>query len=281
MFQKFTVAAIAKSTRLSERQIRVVASDPTVDRVKDVMVPQGCVLDAYRQNNIVLADHDPTKPIGNADVTATSERVEAVITFAPKGVSLLADERCALYKASVLKAVSVGFQPIEYEPNEAGGTLYTKWLLLEISCVSMPANHSAVAIERSYAPPASVPGRRRERGQLAFRLAAYPGLRSPSPEAWRAYVRQKFPQGSLNDAIASYLALKRAMTPDQICSERMALSEFARRHEKIEAMRTQVREEIAGADSGTPRYRDAAAWCADIRAADEARINRALRSWRT
>ena len=33
----------------------VVASDPTLDRTKDVMRPEGCILDNYNQNPIVLA----------------------------------------------------------------------------------------------------------------------------------------------------------------------------------------------------------------------------------
>ncbi len=128
--RKFVSGAVVADATLGERQIRVVASDPTVDRVEDIMVPKGCVLDGYAKNNIFLADHDPTKPIGNADITVTADRVEGLVTFAPKGVSALADERCALYKAGVLKAVSVGFQPIEWEPIKGGGMRYTKWALM-------------------------------------------------------------------------------------------------------------------------------------------------------
>ncbi len=108
------VAAVADNT-LGERQIRVIASDPTVDRVKDIMVPEGCVLDSYKSNPIVLFNHDPSAPIGNAAVAVQNGRVEALIDFAPKGVSVKADEVCALYKNNVLRTVSVGFQPIEYE----------------------------------------------------------------------------------------------------------------------------------------------------------------------
>jgi HK97 family phage prohead protease len=149
--RKFVAGAVIADPSLGERQIRVVASDPTIDRVKDIMVPKGCVLDGYVKNNIFLADHDPTKPIGNAAVTVTADRVEALITFAPKDISPLADERCALYKAGVLTAVSIGFEPLEWEPIKAGGVRYTKWALLELSSVAVPANPNAVTIERSIA----------------------------------------------------------------------------------------------------------------------------------
>jgi Caudovirus prohead serine protease len=150
MERKFISGAVIADSTLGERQIRVVASDPTVDRAKDVMVPKGCVTDGYAKNNIFLADHDPTKAIGNAEIIITPQRVEAVVTFAPKGISTLADERCALYKAGVLKAVSVGFQPIEWEPiKDTGGLRYTKWELLELSGVAVPCNPNAITIERS------------------------------------------------------------------------------------------------------------------------------------
>ena len=79
---------------LGERQIRVVTSDPTVDRVKDVMVPEGCVLDGYKSNPIVLFNHDPHSPVGNAAVAIQNGRVEALIDFAQKGISAKADEIC-------------------------------------------------------------------------------------------------------------------------------------------------------------------------------------------
>lgn len=147
--RKFLSGAVIADASLGERQIRVIASDSTVDRVKDVMVPKGCVLDGYVNNNIVLADHDAKSAIGNAEIEVKPDRVEGLITFAPKGISARADEYCGLYKAGVLKAVSVGFDPIEWEPIKDGGLLYTKWALMELSCVAVPANPNAITVARS------------------------------------------------------------------------------------------------------------------------------------
>jgi HK97 family phage prohead protease len=149
---KYTSAPVLNDPSLGERQILVVASDPTLDRTKDVMRPEGVMLDNYNQNPIVLASHDPTQPIGTAKAAINNGRVEALIDFAPAGISAKADEYCGLAKAGVLRAVSVGFDPIEFAPNKAGGYDYTKWELMELSLVAVPANPGARIIARSHQP---------------------------------------------------------------------------------------------------------------------------------
>ena len=71
------------------------------------------------------------------------------------GVSKLADEFCGLCKAGVLRALSVGFDPIEYKPNKAGGYDYDRWELLELSVVAVPANPGATVFARSHGMKAS------------------------------------------------------------------------------------------------------------------------------
>jgi HK97 family phage prohead protease len=149
---KYMSAPVVLDPALSERQIMVIASDPTLDRTKDVMRPEGCVLDNYQNNPIVLASHDPTQPIGSAKAAIRNGRVEALIDFAPAGISAKADEFCGLAKAGVLRAVSVGFDPIEYAPNKAGGYDYNKWELMELSLVAVPANPGARIIARAHDP---------------------------------------------------------------------------------------------------------------------------------
>lgn len=148
LVRKF-VGIEATSQGLSERQIRVIASDPTVDHVKDVMVPEGCDTVDYQKNPIILAQHNREFPIGRAVVEIKNGRVEALINFAPAGVSAKADEYCGLAKAGIINAASVGFEPLEFEPIKDGGYRYTKWKLMEISLVSVPANPNAVVIGRA------------------------------------------------------------------------------------------------------------------------------------
>jgi hypothetical protein len=152
MERKFVAGAIVADAALGPRQIRVRASDATPDRAKDVMVPSGCRIENYVKNNIVLADHDATKPIGNAEIDVLPDYVDALITFAPAGISAKADEYCGLAKADVIKSVSVGFDPIEAEPIKGGGFRYKQWELMELSVLGgVPCNPNAVIIARSAA----------------------------------------------------------------------------------------------------------------------------------
>lgn len=153
MMRKFLPGQIvADQTLVGERQILVVASDATVDRVKDVMMPSGCKVDNYLKNNIVLADHERGQPIGNAEPRIGDKAVHALITFAPKGLSAKADEYCALAKAGVIKAISVGFDPIEFEPRKGGGFLHKQWELMEISVLGgVPCNPNATVVARAAA----------------------------------------------------------------------------------------------------------------------------------
>jgi hypothetical protein len=49
----------------------------------------------------------------------------------------------------VMSTVSVGFQPIEYEPNKSGGFDFKEWELLELSCVAVPCDSGAITVARS------------------------------------------------------------------------------------------------------------------------------------
>lgn len=150
MQRKILSGAIEKyATGLTERQIRVIASTATKDRVGDIMIAEGCDLSSYRSNPIVLFNHDPKTPVGNADIEIRMGRVEALVTFAPTGASEEADEVCALTKGGVLRAVSVGFVSISSEPIRGGGRKISAWSLLELSIVSVPANPDAQVIARS------------------------------------------------------------------------------------------------------------------------------------
>jgi HK97 family phage prohead protease len=147
--RKFAPAALVADEGLGPRQIKIRASTPTPDRAGDVMVPKGCDAKGYAANPIILADHDPRQPIGRATLTVSDEAVDALIDFAPAGISAKADEYCGLAKAGVLNAASIGFQPVEYEPIKGGGYRYTKWELMEISLVAVPCNPEALVVGRS------------------------------------------------------------------------------------------------------------------------------------
>jgi hypothetical protein len=56
----------------------------------------------------------------------------------------LTDEAWQLAKHGLRKCVSIGFQPLEYEPLKDGGLRFTRWSWYELSLVSVPANSDAV-----------------------------------------------------------------------------------------------------------------------------------------
>ena len=149
---KFLSGSIVKDgAALGPREIRAVISTSTPDRIGDVVEPLGGDFRNYKTNNIVLASHDRDKVVGTGFPTIVNGRVEALIRFAPAGISQHADTWCGLVKSGTVNAVSIGFNPIEYElTRSTGGTRFKKWELLEISLVAVPANAEAVVVERAF-----------------------------------------------------------------------------------------------------------------------------------
>jgi HK97 family phage prohead protease len=151
-----TTTFIGTSTKffssVGERQVKVIASDGSIDLMGDILEPRGAELDQYRKNPVVLAQHASDAPIARcSDIHVENAAVLATIDFPPAGTSERSDEYLALLKAGVLNAVSVGFLPIDREPlRDTGGWRYRRWSLLELSIVSVPANPAALVVERSY-----------------------------------------------------------------------------------------------------------------------------------
>ena len=251
--RKVFTAAVVKDAALTDREICVIASDPTPDRVGDIMVPSGCRLERFNENPIVLANHDPTKPIGTARATIKNNRVEALITFAPPRISQVADEFCGLAKAGVLNAVSVGFNPVDCDPIRGGGVQYNEWELFELSIVTIPANPNALVIERSfsgarnkrtaqiYAPDLTAQ-QRRER-DIRTRVRAE-GMMQLSDDGWRAFLAAEYPGLSERAALHEYIDRKRFMTPHERFIEARRKSDFAKRYARVDALRLEIRAKM-------------------------------------
>jgi hypothetical protein len=123
----------------NDRQIWVIASDGSTDRMGDILEPWGAELDDFRRNPICLAQHDVNRPVARCtSIKVDRDKIPALIEFPAEGVSEIADEYCRLYKSGILSAVSVGFVPIDWQPLPRGGRRYTSWTLLELSLVSLP-----------------------------------------------------------------------------------------------------------------------------------------------
>lgn len=159
IFRKFgqieRKAMPARIRALGDDEVEVVLSTDVRALDGHILEPEGCVLDSYRDNPIVLREHDPNKVVGNAeDMKATKEGVTQKVRFAPKGISAVADETRGLVKAGVIRTMSVNFIPLEGAPIDKakgakGGMRFTKWRLLESSFVAVPADPTALVTARA------------------------------------------------------------------------------------------------------------------------------------
>jgi len=139
-----------KEVDYGERSLVVTISTRARDRQGDVVEPGGARLEAYLRNPVVLWGHDPSRPIAKSLwVKQRDERLIAKPQFAR---TPLAEEIFYLYREGFLRAWSIGFIPVKYEPAERaaatgrGGFRITEWELLEYSAVAVGANPEALTV---------------------------------------------------------------------------------------------------------------------------------------
>ena len=151
--------------------VTFVLSTDEVDRHGDVVSADGWLLEAYRQNPVLLWAHDYRRPaIGRAVAVWTEpHRLLAKMEFAP---GAFAQEVAALYEFGFQWGVSVGFRPIRWEerrhPRTGAflGLCYLEQELLEVSAVPVPANRHALR-RGNPPPPQPSPSGGGSRGQVA------------------------------------------------------------------------------------------------------------------
>lgn len=142
-----------------------------VDRDGDVILPSGAETKDYNRNPIVLLGHGKIEggiasklPIGRADeLRQHTDGISAKITFSrrppehPADLEWVPDTVHHLIKEDVLRGISIGFNvPIGGERMATNADLkrfgadarrvITRWKLMEISIVPMPANQNAMAV---------------------------------------------------------------------------------------------------------------------------------------
>jgi HK97 family phage major capsid protein/HK97 family phage prohead protease len=131
-----------------------VLSDETEDRMHDIIMSAGWELDDFKKNPIALFNHNPSLPIGTwSDVQVKDGKLRGKLNLLEKGKVARIDEIRALIDAGILKAVSVGFAPLESEMMKAGdpfaGQRFKRQALVETSLVTVPANPNALALAKS------------------------------------------------------------------------------------------------------------------------------------
>lgn len=171
-----------------------VLSDESVDRMGDVIRAAGWDLDNFKNNPVALFGHDHDKVIGIwQNVRVVGKRLMGRLKLADEGTSEFIDTTRKLVEQGVLRAVSVGFQPIEALPRK-GGVEYVKSALHEISVVAVPANQNALAVAKAMCSKAIVDQlfvRPDEADDAALDSSGRPAseLVTPKLDKWRDYAR--------------------------------------------------------------------------------------------
>jgi HK97 family phage prohead protease len=140
-------AITIKALREDEREIEGIASTPALDRVKDIVEPLGLT---FAKDAPLLLNHDHAQPVGTVQFGAPTDKgLPFVAKIAkvdePGVVKDRTDEAWHSVKSKLIKGVSIGFNPEEYEPMGDGkGLRFTKASVHELSLVAIPCNPEAV-----------------------------------------------------------------------------------------------------------------------------------------
>lgn len=148
-----TPAVDVRSASIDEAKMavsNVPISTPTIDRVGDVLLPKGLVLDNYRKNPVVLFDHglsdepQATMPIassrspdGKLAVRITNDAVLADAYF--HGQTKLSNQVFALIVAKAISAASVRALFLAGRDTREANVV-TQWDMAEWSFVGVPCN---------------------------------------------------------------------------------------------------------------------------------------------
>jgi HK97 family phage major capsid protein/HK97 family phage prohead protease len=145
-YSLITVKAIDEDKRV----IRGMASTPEADRVGDVVDPMGA---SFGKNLPLLWMHRHDLPVGTVNFGKPTPKgipfeASLPVVSEPSQLKARIDEAWQSVKAGLIRAVSIGFRPIEYNViKETGGLRFTKTEIYELSLVSVPANANATITE--------------------------------------------------------------------------------------------------------------------------------------
>lgn len=128
------------------RVITGIATTPETDRMGDVVEPEGA---EFKLPIPLLWQHDSHQPIGEvfaAKVTSAGIEIKARIAKLdePGALKDRLDSAWLSIKNKLVRGLSIGFQPIEHAHIDGSfGIRFVKWLWLELSAVTIPANAGA------------------------------------------------------------------------------------------------------------------------------------------
>jgi hypothetical protein len=149
-----------------DADVMQIISTRDMDRDDEILLPKGIVVDEFNKAPQVLLGHNPAQlPVALGPVTAvTAKDVRAATLFGP---TAMAQDTKELVKGGFLRTASVGFVPLKIaekgtpefgklaekftkvwpefaEVRDIVRRIIEKWLILEWSFVSVPANINAL-----------------------------------------------------------------------------------------------------------------------------------------
>jgi HK97 family phage major capsid protein/HK97 family phage prohead protease len=135
-----------KSIDEEKRVIEGIATTPSTDRVGDIVEPMGA---QFSLPLPLLLHHDSTQPIG--EVVSAKQTKDGIIIKAqiaqssePGTLKDRLDEAWQSVKIGLIRGLSIGFKALEVSDIKGTfGQRFTKWLWLELSAVTVPANQDA------------------------------------------------------------------------------------------------------------------------------------------
>jgi HK97 family phage prohead protease len=138
-----------KSFDDAKRIIEGVATTPRPDRMKDIVRPLGAKFELPLP---FLWQHQHDQPIGHvidADPKKNGIPFKAQIesTDEPGTLKDRLDEAWQSIKMKLVRAVSIGFNPLKWSFMDNGGIDFEEWEWYELSGVTIPANADALINE--------------------------------------------------------------------------------------------------------------------------------------
>lgn len=137
-----------KTVEEDSRTITGIATTPAVDHMGDIVEPKGA---EFKLPIPLLWQHNAEKPIGHviaAKVTKDGIQIRAQIARETEAGALKdrLDEAWQSIKNGLVRGLSIGFKPLErsiLDDDEGYGYRFLRWLWLELSAVTIPANQEA------------------------------------------------------------------------------------------------------------------------------------------
>jgi HK97 family phage major capsid protein/HK97 family phage prohead protease len=146
MHRAYSLLTIKADPREDARIITGLATTPTPDRMGDVIEPAGA---EFALPLPLLWQHDARQPIGK--VTAAKVTPDGILITAeiakidePGALKDRIDMAWQSIKADLVRGLSIGFRDLESSyMKDTGSFHFLKWLWLELSAVTIPANAEA------------------------------------------------------------------------------------------------------------------------------------------